>query len=192
MASILYLIDLTELAGNQTSFASEEDLIFFADQMNDLHTFVLLAYLLVIVVAYVINAVWIYRATTNAAAMYSYPKRIGPGWAIGFHAIPILNFWKPYVSARQTWNTSTRSDMDPDASAPRFLKVWWVLWLTLSALGILSQNFYSTYTLEGYRASTIADLCNGPVSLMCAVLFYRFVRDVSKAQSAAGVEKVFA
>ena len=184
---LMFLLDLQRLAsGTQGNLDDAAfDLSFRYDPW-------IIGYSIVVIGAYIVNAFWIHRATSNAADMHPYDGRFGPGWAIGFHCIPILNLWKPYVSARQTWNTSTRIDRDPEAAAPGFLKLWWALWVTLSILSIISGQYFETFTYEGFRASAIIDILNGPVSLGCAILFYRFVRDVTQAQQSSGIEKVFA
>ena len=41
------------------------------------------------IACYIVNAVWIYRASANAQAIDPDPSRIGPGWAVGWFAIPI-------------------------------------------------------------------------------------------------------
>ncbi|MEL7252825.1 MAG: DUF4328 domain-containing protein [Pseudomonadota bacterium] len=148
-------------------------------------------YAIVLISGYIFNAFWIYRAVANAGTIRPDSTRIGPGWAIGFHFIPILNFWKPYTAMRQTWNTSTRADRDMDAPAPLFLKLWWATWLISTALGTASGYYYETYSLDGYIASTITDILNGVSSLICSFLFYRIIRDVTQAQTHATIDEVF-
>lgn len=181
------LVGLTDLQ----SSGSGPNLDQLAADVVITYDLALLWHLFFLICVYVVNGIWIYRAVANSGLIYPDTKRIRPGWAIGWHFIPILNFWKPYVAMRQTWNTSTRGDRDMDARAPALLKLWWTAWLITTLLGTLSVTFYETYTLDGYLASSTADMLGAVTSIISSIFFLRIVRGITEAQAHASIDEVF-
>ena len=72
---------------------------------------------------------WIYRANYNARALGAADMAFTPGWAVGWHFIPIAWFWKPYQAMREIWQASVSpADWKQEVGSP-LLVWWWALWI---------------------------------------------------------------
>jgi hypothetical protein len=149
---------------------------------------------LIMIVSWIASAIWIYRASWNARQIVPDPKRIGPGWAIGWFFIPIMWYWKPYQAIRQCWNSSTNPGGNIDSPAPGFLSLWWWTWcagwiLPWFALALIYMGLAkSSAVLE------VLLLLSGLSALVASILFIRLIRSITKAQRDAspGLAAVFA
>jgi hypothetical protein len=110
---------------------------------------------------------WIWRMHANSRALKD--ARIGPGMALAFYVIPVVNLWKPYRSMRGLW---------PAGSAARpelLLACWWAMWLLLQAaicvaiwLAVWAPDIEALR--NGRIASAISDLAAIVGSLAAIVL----------------------
>ena len=150
-------------------------------------------------------AIWIYRASWNARQLQPDARRIGPGWAVGWHFIPVANLWKPWQAMRQCWNSSTNPRGDIDAPAPTFMRMWWLCWI-----GALLVTFGFTFTLSFIGAAQGVDptaamasvssmlgvttVLSSILNVISSILFIRLIRSLTKAQRDAspGLAAVFA
>lgn len=72
---------------------------------------------------------WIHRANHNARQMGATDMRFTPGWAVGWHFVPIAWFWKPYQAMTEIWRASRNpTDWRGEPVSP-LLPWWWVLWI---------------------------------------------------------------
>ena len=76
------------------------------DNAEGLYAAVLLANWLILILTYVVFGTWIYRAAANVDAASVPGFRFTPGWAVGWHFVPIANLFKPFGAMRQIWNAS--------------------------------------------------------------------------------------
>jgi hypothetical protein len=96
----------------------------------------------------------------NAMALgASYLKfDFSPGWSVGYYFVPFANLVAPYRALKEAFQAS-HPEFRPArqrlewVSAPKFLPVWWTLWL---ANGFLEQGIFQ-YSLG---AKTIPQLLN--------------------------------
>ena len=138
----------------------------------------------IVLAAYVMNGIWIYRASWNARLIQPYAARISPGWAVGWYFIPVANLWKPLEAMRQTW----AAVLPPSP----LVGWWWALWLAggvISFGGGLLQG--SLWVLES-GLITLLSVVASVLSVLCTILFLRIVRRITAAQSAHGPASVFA
>ena len=158
-------------------------------------TVVAVPYLIAYITALIVNGIWIYRATANAALLVPSEKRVGPGWAVGSFFIPIVNLFWPFRAMKETWNSSLRADGDLTVALPGWISLWWGAWLLSNILGQISTRMVEdTTSLETYAISTIIDIVNTPVAFLAAFLFRRLIHEVTEAQAmpARRLEEVFA
>ena len=75
---------------------------------------------------------WIFRANHNARQLGAADMHFTPGWAVGWHFVPIAWFWKPYQAMREIWRASVNpSDWRAVPVSP-LLPWWWGLWIVTS------------------------------------------------------------
>lgn len=134
--------------------------------------------------AYVLNGMWIYRASANARSIQPYPSRISPGWSVGWYFIPVANLWKPFAAMRQIWDTFLpRSGL---------LGWWWALWLVSGVLSMASGALVNqigasnTFVLGAYIVLQLV------TSVLCMYAFIQIVRRVTAAQSNHSPAAIFA
>jgi membrane associated rhomboid family serine protease len=150
-------------------------------------------------------AIWIYRASWNAREVQPDPHRIGPGWAVGWHFIPVANLWKPWQAMRQCWNSSTNPGGDMNAPAPTFLRLWWLTWIGTLLVSV-GFSFWVGFelALQGADATVVppssismlgaSTAISAILNVICTLFFIRLIRSITKAQRDAspGLAAVFA
>lgn len=91
------------------------------------------------IVGLILLLLWFHRAVTNGAAL-GFPGPRSTGIAIASFFIPIVNFWWPYESLRDS--------VPPfDLEVRRAVKRWWVLWI-VSPLGIFPVAVFAAFSLR--------------------------------------------
>jgi hypothetical protein len=107
-------------------------------QLNELiQTFVIFAELAAYGLAGVFFLRWFYRAYANLRALGADGLPHGPGWAVGYWFVPIINLVRPATIASDIWNAS---DAEGESSSWRErgqsrLVVFWWLAFALSGIG---------------------------------------------------------
>jgi len=72
---------------------------------------------------------WIHRVNHNARQLGAAGMRFTPGWAVGWHFVPIAWFWKPYQAMTEIWRASRNpADWRGKPVSP-LLHWWWFLWI---------------------------------------------------------------
>ena len=133
---------------------------------------------------YIANAIWIYRASSNARALDPAPGRISPGWAVAWYFIPIASLWMPFRAMKQMWNTSHRPGDSLDAAVPGHFALWWGMWIVGSILANISaQISLRDDDVDSYIASGWIDLATTPLTVVAAVLFLRIMNEITQAQA---------
>lgn len=150
---------------------------------DGLYAGVLLANLLLLIATYVVFGMWIYRAAANVDAAMVPGFRYTPGWAVGWHLVPIANLYKPFDAMRQIWNASHGGGSNLDRGEP-LLVYWWGLWVLT---GIAS---YFAFRLDldpanaaDARTALEAETFSSVLSLALYPLAWRLVDRVTRAQS---------
>lgn len=92
----------------------------------------------VFLVGNILYLLWVYRVVKNAHVIARRELDQTPGWAVGFHFIPIAVLFKPYVAIKQVWNVSQGLDLKTGST---LLGWWWACWLIYSILGNMIPLF---------------------------------------------------
>ena len=72
---------------------------------------------------------WIHRANHNVRQLRAVDMQFTPGWAVGWHFVPIAWFWKPYQAMTEIWRASRNpADWRGEPVSP-LLHWWWILWI---------------------------------------------------------------
>lgn len=139
----------------------------------------------IMILVFLVNSTWIYRASWNARELQPDSDRITPGWSIGWYLVPIMNFWKPFQAILQTWNSSENPTLSVNRPAPVIFLLWWGAWVISSILS--KASFRITMRAEDlaeYQLANHIDIVNFFVSVPAAILFIVIMRRVTKMQAA--------
>ena len=143
----------------------------------------LIAGLVVYLLGAVIFVFWFHRAYGNLRHIRGRMSR-GAGWAIGAWFVPILNLFRPWQIAVETWEGSDPDMRDWDTRAervPAFIHVWWICWV----LGTIGDRVYSNTsvaTIAAERSATILLIVTLALELVSGVLAIRLVRRLTRRQ----------
>jgi hypothetical protein len=143
----------------------------------------LIAGLVVYLLGAIIFIFWFHRAYGNLRYIRGRMSH-GRGWAIGAWFVPILNLFRPWQIAIETWAGSDPDMRDWDTRAeriPRFIHAWWICWL-LGSFGDRAYANMSVDTIAAERSATIVLIVTLAVQLAAGILAIRFVRRLTRRQ----------
>lgn len=149
---------------------------------DGLYASVLLANWLLLLATYVVFGMWIYRAAANVDAAMVPGFRYTPGWAVGWHFVPIANFYKPFDAMRQIWNASHGGGRELDRGAP-LLVYWWGVWvLTGIASWLAFRHGLDPANAADARSALEAETFSSVLCLALYPLAWRLVDRITRAQ----------
>lgn len=158
----------------------------------------LIAYVALVVV-FLITSVfflfWFHRAYKNLRALGCERLRWGTGWSIGAWFVPIACWVIPKQITNDIWRCSVERHEQPQTPwrlrrVPGWIHFWWFLFLVGSFAGNVSGSVYGDGDdLDAERASTLIDVVATPVYVVGAILTWRLVERISKAEDAAAAEQ---
>lgn len=150
---------------------------------DGLYAGVLLANWLLLVATYVVFAMWIYRAAANVNAAMVPGFRYTPGWAVGWHFVPIANLYKPFDAMRQIWNASHSGGRHLDRGEP-LLVYWWGLWALTGIASYFAFRFgIDPASPADARSALEAETFSSVLSLGLYPVAYRLVDRITRAQA---------
>ena len=150
------------------------------DTLSDIYETLGFAYLVVMLIAYGVNATWWMRAVANACDAEPAPERITPYGSVIWHAIPIANLWMPFRAMRETWNTSVRGPGFLGHAAPRFMHAWWWAWVLTSLLTVVASQLSMSF--DTLKAGLTLDVCAAAAMIVSTVFYVRMLRAITAAQ----------
>lgn len=177
---ILYTLQIDE---SELSDAAIDFFNSFSDSFYRIADPALDATALIVIVAFIVNAIWIYRSSYNARQQQDYAERMSPWWTLVSFVVPIVNLFAPYRGIKEIWLTAK----DPGGwrePTPRFFAFWWGAWIITNILSNISNAM--TSRAEEPRDFIVADwmyLASGPLMIISAILFMRIMREVTARQS---------
>jgi hypothetical protein len=134
---------------------------------------------------------WTYRVNANAHAL-SKDLTITPGWAVGWHFVPIANLFKPFQAMKEAWLASHYRGAWHGEPASALLGWWWGLWIVTNILSNVSlrMQMQSPELISDavFTIDFIAAVLNVP---LCLVLI-RMMKQLSAAQLTAHHDETFA
>ncbi|MBJ7442390.1 MAG: DUF4328 domain-containing protein [Sphingopyxis sp.] len=149
---------------------------------DGLYAGVLLANWLLLVATYVVFGMWIYRAAANVDAAVVPGFRYTPGWAVGWHLVPIANLYKPFDAMRQIWNASHSGGRDLDRGEP-LLVYWWGLWVLTGIASYFAFRLgLDPANAADARTALEAETFSSALSLALYPLAWRIVDRITRAQ----------
>jgi heme/copper-type cytochrome/quinol oxidase subunit 2 len=145
-----------------------------------------LAQLVTFLLAAILFLRWFHRAYANLRALGADGLPHGPGWAVGYWFVPIINLVRPATVACDIWNAS-----DPGADPvswrrrkhPAFVLAWW---LTFLLAGIITragvQLWNGADDPTALRQAAIVFLVADVFFLVAGTLAVTFVRRTTARQ----------
>lgn len=129
----------------------------------------------VMIAAYVVTCLWLYRARTNSTTMQPHLHHArSPGWAWGGWICPVVNFWFPFQVVRDVGRDQS------GLSALSGLGAWWTFWLLSSITTAVGGQLAGVDTTPSVFALFVTV---GAVLNVVALTFWvRIVRDVTQLQ----------
>lgn len=164
-----------------------------SQMLDDAGVFIAVLYTGVMLATFILNGMWLYRASSNAGEIDPNPKRISPSMAVAWYVIPIANLFMPFRSMKQTYNSSRQPAVDMDEKLPSYFGWWWAAWLISTTLANISTQIYMRdESLEAGITSTIIDMVATPISIAAAFLFIKIMKSVTELQAdaAAGANRM--
>tara|TARA_Y100000768_G_scaffold228041_1_gene172162 strand:+ start:166 stop:828 length:663 start_codon:yes stop_codon:yes gene_type:complete len=140
-----------------------------------------LIHFLMILVAYISGARWIYRSNYNIRCLGARDMRFSPGWSVGWYFIPIANLWKPYQAMKELYIKSSNSEI-----LPSYFLLWWLLYITANILGNIAARalwgLSDTSTIENFIFASQIDILSTIFEIIVLFLFYKIVIAVNEKQ----------
>ena len=127
---------------------------------------------------------WIHRANHNARQLGAADMRFTPGWAVGWHFVPVAWFWKPYQAMTEIWRASRNpADWRGKPVSP-LLHWWWCLWI-VPTWSLLIVDLAARANLEEADAETVeaaAELASWILDIPLALVLLAIIGAVHRMQ----------
>lgn len=145
--------------------------------------------ILVRIAAAIVFLRWLYLAAGNARAIGADDMMVGPGWAVGWYFVPVLNLVMPLLAMRELWKASAHPRDWQAVAAPLALPLWWGCWIGCNLLGGFSLRL-AFEDDEAMRSAAdgfamASDLFIVPAALLLAWIVGRIQAMQVKARPAA-------
>lgn len=136
-----------------------------------------------LVASVILVSMWTYRAMKNLHVVKAPAATMSPGWAVGWHFIPIANLWKPFEGMLQIWRESHRLAGRSEKVAA-YVGWWWATWLISNGLANLSLRLSGfVEPLPTYNAGLIVGVVASGLSIVCGFLLLRTASQVTQMQA---------
>lgn len=139
-----------------------------------------------LIASVILVSMWTYRAMKNLHLAGAPEVSMSPGWAVGWHFIPIANLWKPFEGVLQIWRGSMAQAGLP-VKVPAHVGWWWATWIASNFLANIAMRL-SGFLEEGpaYDEGLIVSVLSSAVAVVCTLLLLRTTKDITEAQQTAG------
>jgi hypothetical protein len=131
---------------------------------------------------------WTYLANRNAHSLTVASMKYTPGWAVGWHFIPIASLWKPYRAMQEMFRASdpARSNGEVPKQAPRIVSVWWLAWiLWWIGGGYLNMRISKAETYDEFILASKFGMITGVLSISVAAIGTVLVGSLTSKQQIA-------
>jgi len=168
------------------SFQSDAELDRQATAVDAFTQYATVAYLIVFVWSAIVIGRWTFRAMKNLRGM-GYETTVSPGWAVGWHFIPIALLWMPFRGMAQIWRGSIHGAPIGEAKLPSSMRIWWACWLfgNWASFGALrtQETGLATEDFELVQAAMGIGILGSGLHIISALLLLGVMKKVSRAQS---------
>ena len=152
------------------AYETEEEMTTAAHTSDTIQAMIGLTSLLLACIISITFFTWTYRIVKNAHCITYRPLRYGPGWAVGYYFIPILNLFRPFQALSDAHRVSKNPSDWVAAPGSSLLGWWWAMFLLSKIAGqILGQLTKAAMrvTAEGLRidALLLTNACDTVLNL---------------------------
>lgn len=138
-------------------------------------------------------ALWLFRASKNAAALSPAPgRRVRPWMQLTWFVIPVIDLVMPYRGIRQIWASSVlRGPIT--ARMPVWSMLWWGAWLASTYLPWFAPWDDLPFATNDTRlADSALELMAIPFYLIAGLFFLHIIRQVTRGQLVQAAERGWA
>jgi len=133
---------------------------------------------------------WVHRTYRNVPALGARGLRFGPGWAVGYYFIPIMNLFRPFQVMKETWQASDPEWEDNEglawSSTPSsgLLAAWWFFYLISVFAGQFAmRTSFQTKNVSDFILSDVAMIISDAVDLVSIPLIMLVIWRVDARQT---------
>jgi hypothetical protein len=157
------------------------------DTMEVLESAMAVAHLPLMLATAVAFCLWFYRAYKNLAFLRTPNLNYTPGWAAGAFYVPILNLFRPYQIAQETWQAS-----DPDILTPSWrradrswiIRCWWTFWIIGNILANISMRLtLAATTAPQIQVALVLDMLSDIPEILAAVFAIGMILKIQQRQA---------
>jgi hypothetical protein len=153
---------------------------------DSVQAFIALAQLAALIAAGILFLCWFHRAYANLKALGTEGLPHGPGWAVGYWFVPIINLVRPATVACDLWNASDPAS-DPGAwrqrKQPRLIIGWWLTFLLSGLVGRIGTSLWNGASdPDRLRQAAVVLLVADVLTIAAGVLAVVFVRETTTRQ----------
>lgn len=167
------------------SFQSDFELEQQAAFVDNLALFSSVGFLFAFAWSAIIISRWIFRAMKNLREA-GHETTVSPGWAVGWHFIPVALLWMPFRGTAQIWRGSLSGDPLGDTKLPASMRIWWTMWLLgnfTSFFAVRIQDMgYSTDDFSQVSVGLGIGILSTIAHIVSALLLLNIMKSVSASQ----------
>jgi hypothetical protein len=133
----------------------------------------------------IVYVVWVNRANKNARSLGAQRMEFTPGWAVGWHFVPIANLYRPYQVMKEIWKASHPEYRDNWKTAPTsgLLGLWWAFWIIGNIISNIGFRInMNAETVDAILLGTWVSLASDIIDLPTIALVLYVVRSVHGMQ----------
>jgi hypothetical protein len=130
---------------------------------------------------------WIYNAACNVRALGGRGFQVTPGWAVGFYAIPIAAWFKPFEGMDEIERASRAPESWRTQPTRIVLRIWWGAWI-ITGIGGAVVRLTERFAADAIDTGTLgligyASLGLTVTGLAASILFFVIVLGIHRAQA---------
>jgi hypothetical protein len=145
-------------------------------------------HIVAIIIAYILVLVWKYRTNKNCHGFGANDMRFTPGWAVGWHFVPIMNLFRPYQVMQEIWKVSTNPITWQDQRSSALIKWWWFSYLISGFFGKYSaklsmKGVFKEETLDQLGLITTATIFSNCALIVSTILTILMISEIHEKQN---------
>ncbi len=164
------------------AFASQDSMYSAAQASDGLVATAGLLFLLALLASYIFAGFWIYNAACNVRALGATGMQNSPGWAVGWYAVPIASWFKPFQAMEEIYQASASPIGWRRLTTPLLLRFWWGGWLAVNIGGSVMFALSRSSDIAGLVGLTTFQLVDTVVDFFASALFLMVVWRIYRAQ----------
>ena len=140
----------------------------------------------------VVKMFWIYRVNKNTHNITSQSMEYTPGWAVGWHFVPVASIWYPYFVISELYRANRNPETWRSDKAPPIILIWWVLTIISNIAGtIVSFATKGGHTEIPLSASAVLLLSLAAHQSMALFIYSRIAGFQKHTRTIPAIEQVF-